>query len=217
MTKYDIIRLVLNGFELLAFIAGLIVFKSLKQSYWKWFVFYLGLIVVAEFSSEYLLIVERKSNQWIYTWIVIPIEFIFFIWLYYKYFQSSRFQIWVQSFGLMYILAFVADMAWLRNLQFAFSSLSYLIGSIFILLLIMFYFLRLIKDEKVLTFKKDMMFWVSTGLLVFFLGSLPFYGLWNTLMTKVPKIFNLYWMVQMFFNCLMYLFFAFAFLWGKPK
>jgi hypothetical protein len=30
-------------------------------------------------------------------------------------------------------------------------------------------------------------------------------------------VFNSYWIVQMVFNYFMYIFFAIAFIWGKPK
>jgi drug/metabolite transporter (DMT)-like permease len=217
MNKYDWLRIGLNFFELLAFVTGVISFKKIKNSYWKWFVIYLGVIVFAELFAEYLLMVREEPNQWIYVWLVIPLEYLFFFWLFYSYTEEPNFRRWSLLAAFIYAATYVFDMAYLRHLKFAFSSFSYMIGSILLLILLILYFVHLVKGERILHFKKDMMFWVCTGLLIFFLGSFPFYGLWNTLVSKYPKIFNTYWMVQIVFDCIMYLFFAFAFIWGKPK
>lgn len=217
MTKYDIFRLFLNLCELIAFLSGMICFRKIKSSYWKWFVVYLGLIVIAEFTGEYLLIIRQVPNQWIYTWFVIPLEYLFLFWIFFMYFKDSAYQYWPLYSGVLYTIAYIIDMAYLRFQEFAFSSFSYMLGCVLLLLLIIFYFVRLFKSDSILQFKEDMMFWVCTGLLVFFLGSFPFYGLWNTLVNDHPKVFNIYWMVQIAFDCVMYLFFACAFVWGKLK
>lgn len=218
MNKYDILRLVLNFFELLACIVGIACFKNVRNNYWKWFVVYLTVIVFAELLSEYLLMIKHLPNQWIYTWFVIPFEFLFFFWLYFQYFKNTSYR--NQLFLLVttgYLTCYIVDMVYLRKLQFAFSSFSYMAGSIFLLVLIIIFFIKLIRSNEILEYKKDMMFWVSVGLLIFFLGSLPFYGLWNTLRYNYPNGFNTYWIVQIGFDFIMYIFFALAFIWGKPK
>jgi hypothetical protein len=217
MNKYDILRLVLNFFELLACVTGLIYRKKIWNSYWKWFWVYLLAIVLMELFCQYLAIVANQENQWIYVQLIVPGEFLFFFWLFYKYFQDYKVKIIPLIGACIYMLCFAFDRIYMSKLQFSFFSFSYMVGSIILLVLILFFLVRFVRSDDLLHYKKNMMFWVSTGLLVFFLGSLPFYGLWNTLAKKHPDIFNLYWIVQISFDYIMYLFFAFAFIWGKPK
>jgi len=217
MNKYEIFRLTLNFFEFLAFVTGLFFISKLKYTYWKWFVVYLGIIVFAELFSEFRQLIQKKPNQWLYVWFIIPFEFLFFYWLYFKYFRYTEYRRWPLIMSIIYAAAYIIDMTYLRHMQFAFSSFSYLAGTVLLLILILLFFARLAKGYEAGNFKKDIMFWVSTGLLIFFLGSLPFYGLWNTIRVANREFFNSYWMVQMTFNCLMYLFFTLSFVWGKPK
>lgn len=80
----------------------------------------------------------------------------------------------------IYLLTLLADMLFFNQMRkFWFSSLSYLVGNIILLILIIIFFL--VSQTGTTTYQGNMMFWTCTGLLVFYLGSLPFYGLWNTL------------------------------------
>jgi hypothetical protein len=217
MSKYDIFRLCLNFFELAAFVTGIIYWKKLGPTKWKWFVGFLFVIATAEILSEYRYIVLHLANQWLYTFFVIPFEFLFYYWLFHWQLRQTGYRRWPAIFTVLYVLFYAFDMAYLRHLQFAFSSFSYMTGCVMLLILVIIYFSTLVKSESILEFKKNMMFWVCAGILIFFLGSFPFYGLWNTLMKKYPDVFNIYWMVQMGFDCLMYLFFSIGIIWGKPK
>ena len=47
--------LVLNVFEGLACVTGLVYWKKIRHTYWKYFVVYLALVFFMEVSGEYLL------------------------------------------------------------------------------------------------------------------------------------------------------------------
>jgi len=214
---YQKLQLGLNFFELLACVAGFIYWKKIKNSYWKWFSIYLLMIVLAELFCQYLLYFLENPNQWIYVNFIIPCEFLFFFWLFYMYFKNSRQKMLPLIGAGIYLVCFTIDRLYLSKHEFAFFSFSYVVGSIVLLVLILVFLLRLVRSDEILHYKTNMMLWVSLGLLLFFLGSLPFYGLYNTLAAKYSNVFNTYWIVQMCFDYCMYLFFAFAFIWGRPK
>ena len=75
------------GFELLAAIIGLINWRRVKNDYWKWFPFYLLLLPILETLTYWT---PKSMINYINTFIIIPIEFLFFCWLFYKNSQQKK-------------------------------------------------------------------------------------------------------------------------------
>ena len=98
-----------------------------------------------------------------------------------------------------------------------FSSFSIVIGDLLLFVLIIAHFYNYSFSQKMLHFKYDIMFWVSVGILGYYVIGLPLDALYNTLSTRYYKIFEVYWFAYMVLDCLMYLLFAFSFIWAKPK
>jgi hypothetical protein len=213
---YEWIRYGLNLFELMACVTGFIYWKKIRSSYWRLFPIYLLVIVCVEVLGAFT---EGDFNINLYSYFGIPIQFLFFFWLFHQYFKPLPPVIWSIIATAVYIISLVTELIFLRNETLFFSSLSYTVGNVMLAILVLIFFSRFISSEKILGFKSDMMFWVSLGLLIFYLGSLPFYGLYNTIRddTKYPGLLATYWSVQMIFNYLMYTFFTISFIWGKPK
>ncbi len=219
MDKYLLLRLLLYLFELGALISGLVHWKKVKQTYWKWFVVYLLVIVLAELSAEYAgtVLKEVKLNIIINIYFSIPLQFIFIYWLFYQRSDPAKEKRWPLIGAGIYIISLLFESLYLKNNKLAFSSISYLTGNVILLLLVFIFLFSFINSNEILYYKKSMMFWVCLGLLFFYLGTLPFFGLWNTLANNYPNVFNVYWMVEVSLNCLMYFLFSIAFIWGNPK
>ena len=64
--------------------------------------------------------------------------------------------------------------------------------------------------------QRNKMFYINIGIMLFYVGTLPFFGLYN-LIVKEPEIWNIYYLYFLLSNCLMYLLFTASFIWGKPK
>ena len=73
---------VLHACEIIALIAGLIYFKSIKNTYWKWFVYYLVIIVTYELISSFLFRVLKIDIVQYMSFFILPFEFIFFFCLF---------------------------------------------------------------------------------------------------------------------------------------
>ena len=219
MDKYLLLRILLNLFELLACVTGFLHWKRVQQTIWKWFVLYLAVIVLAEIGLEYIgyALDLTEINISITVYFLIPFEFLFFLLLFYFWFDKRKARLWILACIIIYIISFVVDIVFLRETRFWFFSFSYTIGNAVLLIAEFLFFNRFINSREILHYRTSMMFWTGTGLLIFYMGSLPFYALWNTLVVHYPNVFNNYWIVVMCLNCIMYLFFCFAFIWGKPK
>ena len=197
-------------------IAGLFYWGKVKNNYFKWFVIYLLYIVVADFAGA-LIRMANMLNFWYYDYFVIPVEFLFLFWLFHKTFHFKENKRLPVICAGVYIISFLVDGFYFSKHQFPFYSFSYSIGNLLLLILILVFFIQLINSDAILTYRRNMMFWICTGLLIYYLGSLPYYGLKNTFSHDYPKMDMIYDKVALVLDCLMYLMFTFSFIWGKPN
>jgi hypothetical protein len=219
MGIYVIVQLGLVALEAAACIAGFLNWRKIRHSYWKWFPLYLLVLVPMELTCLYLVNVmdNWQLNSDIYMYFGIPFQFLFFYWLMWQYLKPYRENKWPLYGAAIYLAILIADLTWLTGQRFWFSSLSYTVGNIVLLVLILLFFIKFIKSEEILRYRSSIMFWVCLGLLVFYLGTFPFFALRSTLYYEYRDIFNVYLYVTMGLDYLMYIFFTLAFVWTKPN
>jgi hypothetical protein len=199
-------------FELLAGIIGLVHWRNIKNSYWRYFPFYLIFLAILETSTYF---VGNSIVKYINTFILIPAEFLFFFWLFYQNSQKKRF-IFIGVF--VYLLSFFIEVGFAEKVKSGlFLSFPYSVGNLILLIFILQYFYKLIYSDRILFFYRERMFWVALGLLIFFLGTFPYFGLYNLMLTKHFDLLVTYTWVEIFLNYTMYLLFAASFIWGKEK
>lgn len=70
--------------EFITLFIGVLKFKKIKATYWKWFVFYLIyiFIFIYELISYYLKYTFKIKIGYYLSMVAIPVEFIFIYWLY---------------------------------------------------------------------------------------------------------------------------------------
>ena len=219
MNTQEYFILALNFCELAACFAGFYYWQKIKNSYWKWFPVYLAVIVVIEVLGKLLRLYFGPAswNTHLYIYFGIPIQFLFFFWLFSKQADAKKKRVMFIIPALVYIGAWVIERIFLAETRLWFTSFSYTIGNLLLVVLLINYLLKFINSDDILNYKQNMMFWVSVGLAVFYLGTFPFYALRNTLYYNYNGIFVVYQSIQLILDCLMYLIFALAFIWGKPK
>lgn len=214
----DLLGKILIVLEVVSCLVGVFSFKKLKNSYWVFFPVYLFFIVLSEYVGWHLRVNHLISyNINFYNYLVIPTEFSFTFWLFYQAFKAGKYR-WLPAVcTTVYFLCWIIDMAYLSKLRLSFYSFSYTIGNLVLLVLILWYFIQLVNSNAILTFRSNMMFWVSLGLLLYYLGSFPYYGLRNTIAYNFRELNITYSYIVLVLDCLMYLMFTFSFIWGKPN
>lgn len=220
MSTYEMVKWGLNLTELIACIAGFYSFKKIKNSHWKYFPFYLALIFLIEMSAKGIRTFTANDDFVLnmYNYFGIPIQFLFFFWLFYQHDKSLKIKSWAIIGTIVYLISIIVDELFVKNeILFSFKSMPYTCGNIVLSVLIFRYFYHLTKSDELLYFKEKQMFWVCLGLMIFYLGTIPYYGLFNTLRLQYQALFQLYWFLQMFLNMGMYLCFTISFLWSKSK
>jgi hypothetical protein len=207
-------KFAIKFFELAAALAGTATWYKWKYNAVKWLTPYLWVIFTCEMAGHFLS-GKHNNNAWLYSYIVTPLEILFFCWLYHRYFKGRYKKIPVAG-AIIFIAAWVTENFLLRSGDFIFHSLAYSTGMLVILLLVITFFALLFQSDDILTFRQNIMFWISLGLIIFYVATFPFYGLYNYLAKNIT-LFSTYTWIMIFLNYTMYLLFITGFIWAKPK
>lgn len=203
----------LFGLEILSSLTAIFFLNRLKKTYWKWFAIYLTIVFLFDILIAKEIFSFSVKKQMIYAYIVFPLQFIFFYWLYaYKSLNKRKLFF---AFLLIYLLSFIPVELYFAKLKVIFSF-NYTIGTFLLMILVFLEFKKQIQNDDILQFWTNKMFYINIGVMLFYVGTLPFFGLYN-LIVKEPTIWNAYYIYFLISNCLMYLFFTASFIWGKPK
>lgn len=98
---------------------------------------------------------------------------IYYLNLYKSVIESLKYKKLISYFVLIYIVSFA--IALIVDDFFRFHlSLSYITGSILIVISIILYFSEILNSDKIIKINKMLMFWISIGLLISLLPDIPF-------------------------------------------
>lgn len=198
--------------EVLAAIVGIVKFKKFKDSYWKWFVFYLVFIAFSELICEFILCYFTRFRTYYYDFFVIPLEFMILYWLYSYKSLGKKKLFWICC--SVYILSIFPYFAFEGSRVV--NSFNYITGTFLLSIMIIMEFNKQMKTDDILKFKENTMFYINTGVGLFYVGTLPFFA-FHSLLWKDQIIWNNYYIFFMLTNILMYILFSIALLWGKPN
>jgi len=210
-------------FELIATITGTVYFYKYKYSYLKYFLYLLWFTTFTEFigpyaiEKEFLIFFDEKGikyNLWMYNLLEI-ITFMTFFYMYFKSIKNSSYRLWIKIFIISYVVISVFNWAFIQSFILEWSELPYIVGSLFLIITILFYFIELLKSEKILLFHRTLLFWISVGLLLFYTGTIPFTIEMNgyALIPGTHKLFLIMYILAI----VMYLIFTFGFIWSKKE
>lgn len=200
-------------------IFGLVYPKNQPKNYLKtfpWFLIAVGVLDgVGLLINTFLKAGYPKLNFYYYQIFVIPLQFIYYFWIINKNIVTGKKLYYLST--IIYLISVIVELIVPLNFIKHFFSISFSIGNILLVVNILRYFYQLTQSDKILNFYKLQMFWISLGLLIFWLGSLPFYGLFNYLFKNFNTIFGFYYNIVLIFNYIMYTCFLIGFVWGAKE
>lgn len=207
--------------ELLAAIIGTFYFYKYRHTPLRYFLYLLWYITITEFTGSYasknnvLVFFDENGidyNYWLYNLLYI-VFFIVILVIYLRSIKNSGQKKIIKYFILIYILISIINWSFIQNFLFEMSTLPFVLGSIFLIISVIFYFIQLLKSEKIKTFHKELLFWISIGLLLFHAGTIPFALKLNdyVLIPGIHKLFLIIYVLAIS----MYLVFTFGFIWSK--
>jgi hypothetical protein len=198
--------------EIVAAIVAVVYFPKIKNTYWKWFVLYLVFIAFESIAIKYY--DDNEITMYFYDFLIVPIEFFFFFWLFAI--QSLKRKNLFWFFCIIYTLSYLPHLFYTEDYK-SINKLSYIVGCLLIFVLVVLEFYKQIISDDILLFKQNKMFYINMGMILFYIGSLPFLVFINYLYDNEKVIFNYYYTYFLLSNNLMYLLFAASFIWGKPN
>ncbi len=219
MKMYEISKLLLNFFEAAACIFAFAYWGKLRLTIWKWFPFYLLFIVLLGLAGRYLASEPALAeyNPMLYNYLGFPVQFLFLysIFLQHKYFSHRKTVVVVAA--IVYLASMLINWLFIDKSNLYFTSFAYTMGCMLLLILCINYFFSLTKSAELLYFSRDTMFWFCSGLLIHYIGTLPYFSLHNALAMNYKNILETYLAIWPFLGCTMYIFFIIGIRWGKVK
>lgn len=197
-------------FEGLAAVIALYNYKRLKEQYWRLFVFYLVLMFLGESYAKWGTFNHFTKAQY-YNYFMMPIQFVFFYWLYAAKSLGRPKLFWI--FSILYLLSFIPNELYFSQSKIVFAF-NYTLGCLLLLLLVVMEYYQQITSQDILNFYKNKMFYINLGITLSYIGTLPFMAFMH-LLVKYDEIWNIYFNYFLISVIVMYILFASSFIWGK--
>lgn len=210
---FDVLYITINLAELLPVLAGFYFYKKIKNTYWVWFLYYLVFIFIVELMSGLSIILTDETRKYYYGFLIIPIEFLFFYWLYA--YKSLNYKKLFWLFCVIYLISFIPHY-YLERQRTVVYSFNYVIGAFLLGILVFLEYLKQIHSDSIINFKRNRMFYINLGVSLLYVGTLPLFSFFSIL-AKDKEIFVNYNIFFLLINHLMYVLFTMSFTWGKPN
>jgi hypothetical protein len=162
----------------------------------------------------------RRSNGLPNGWIndvVIPFEFLYLMALCRGFLDRKALRMAALLPITVYLLLFVADEFFFRQSYARLYLRSYVAGVMGLLVITVLYGYELLNSDRLFRFYQEPAFWVSAGVLLFYLGTLPFHLAWNITSVNFLHAYINTKNILYFLICVMYTFFSIGILCLKPK
>lgn len=197
---------------LAAFVGCIYLFK-LKKTYWKWFAAYLILIFAQEIYWSIHGFLGNISKRDYFALLGIPIQYIFLFWLYaYKSLKKKKLFFLCLA---TYLLTYIPVEYFLKEKDIVYS-INLTVGTVLLTFLVILEFIKQIKNENILLFKSNKMFYVNVGVILCYIGTYPFFAFQKHLSSVAYEtIWVAYYTYFLISNCFLYLLYTASLLWGK--
>ena len=211
---YYPLKLILLLAEVTAAVVGLLYLPKLKNSYWNIFTFYLVLIALQELFWHFFTEINLSIRHNYYAYVGIPIQYLFFYWLYGA--KSLGRQKLFLICSSLYLLTYIPIEYFFEKLQVV-HSLNTTIGTLFLIIFVLLEFLKQIKDDSILYFRQNKMFYINLGVILLYIGTFPLFCFYQELAFNYMEILEIYYTYFLIANIIMYALFTISFIWGKHR
>ncbi len=208
MLSYYIYLLVITSSMLVC----LILYKSVKKTALKYFLPFLVLTIIVELSGLWMN--QHGIKNYLLFNVFTTVEFVFYSFLFFKHYRKNENKLLSLLFMPLYTLAVIINLIYFQGID-RFHTYTFLLGSFFIVVFCCLFFYESVLPEYIeSTLTKEPFFWVCTGLLLFYLGSVIINALFEYLRTfdmqfEGKKIYST---INQILNILLYTAFLISFI-----
>ena len=192
---------------------GTIYFFKYRNTTIQYFLILLWYVFINDTLGMYLRENITDYNALLYN-IYYVVNFSYLFLLYRKYISRKTQKKCIAYFLAIY-LTIVFINGFYENYITHFQSIPYIIAACLLVITIVFYFIEMLNSEKVLSAKTNLLFWISVGLLLYFVGNIPFRILRNYYeqLTDATVLF----LVNFTLTVVMNTCFIIGFIWSDKK
>ena len=116
-------------------------------------------------------------------------EFIFYFFLFYSNLKTKSLKKIILYIIPLFIFSVAINLSFIQGLNKTFHTYTFLLGSFFIVIFCCFFFFESVLPEKIdIQLSKQPFFWISTGLLIYYLGSVIINALFEYLTNNALKL-----------------------------
>jgi len=198
---------------LAAIVALLFYYKNLVENFWKYFAFFLVFIFLCELLGKYGWDRINFSKAHFYNYLVIPLQFLFFYWLYAL--KSLKRKALFVVCSSLYLISFVPSEFYFKGSKIIFSF-NYTFGSLILMVLVVIEYYKQITSADIINFNRNRMFYINLGVTLFYIGTLPFWTFYYFLVSY-KQIWSVYFDYFLISGIVMYILFSISFIWGKQS
>ncbi len=200
--------------EWLAFSAWLFNYSKLTERKYKLLTLYLGIVAIVELLN---LLLNTGDNSWsniLVMQVVMPLEFVFFI-NFLLYDISTKHQVASILFTILFLVVFILERLNFFPPPVYFDSVSYGSGTLLLIVSIIILLLEIFKKENTIPYNQTPIFWILTGLMLFYIGTLPYNNFRNFYWPKPTfhKLASFLHYLTQTICCILYLLFAYSVKW----
>lgn len=158
--------------EFLTALTSTIYLKKYNNTILKYFSILLWYTFINDFGGILIIDYYSRFNAIIYN-IYNVINFSYLLLLYRNYLTNKKYKKIALTLCIIYLIVFIIN-GFYENYFIKFQSMPYIVAAFAVIITISLYFREILNSEKVLHVKKNLLFWISVGLLIYFVGNIPF-------------------------------------------
>lgn len=168
-------------FELAALVATIIFWYKLRLTRWYWLLPFLIFIVGVELTGRYIRTELKQPNAWLYN-ISVPIEYLFYSFLFYLSYQREIFKKLIVAFLIGFSIFAIINIFLIQGFE-RFNTNILKVGSFCMIVFSCLFFVELLSREEEFRLVEEPMFWIATGIFLFNTGEF-FYTLFSDYLIK---------------------------------
>lgn len=200
----------------IVFILAIYKFPLYKNTPLKFIPLILFFTIITEFFGEYIKeeYGDVLSNIALFN-VYYLAYFTFFFYVFLKVIDEASFKKYIKISIVVFWLFYLSDLIFTDIFRESFTR-AYITGAAGLIFCIILYYISILQSSLVLVVKNDLLFWISVGLFLFYIGYIPI-KIIKSWYYQFDSFFQILLIIQFSLIIVMYSFFLIGFLWMKKR
>lgn len=200
--------------EGLAAVIAIVFYRKYKHTALRFFPLILAYVFLNEIVADLIYSYLGGKINLLYT-IYNVIFFLFFYYVFWNFVKKPGFRKLIKFATIIYVLACFVN-PFYKDIIDTPQLFSYTVGACLLIFCIILYYIEILSTDRILLINQELLFWISIGLLLFYVGYLPIKLTRHYSASDANEFITLR-VVQFILIIIMNGCFIFGFLWTKKK